>query len=150
MGVYSKCTRCTAAARAIWRQLQSILQCFHKKCTKCTKCTEVGLRHMQILQMHQVHDSCTSYMTTVTVNLAVFSQKMHEMHQMHQSRSMPRVYTTNAPGARQLHELYDDCYSQSCSVFSKNARKAPNAPKKVYATRIYYKCTRCTAAARAI
>ena len=85
---------------------------------------------MQILQMHQVHDSCTSYMTTVTVNLAVFFQKMHEMHQMHQRRSMSRVYTTNAPGAQQLHELYDDSYTQSCSVFSKNALSAPNAPKE--------------------
>ena len=88
---------------------------------------EIGLCYAQILQMHQVHDNCTSYMTAVTVNLAVFSQKMHEMHQMHLSRSTPYANTTNAPGARQLHELYDGSYSQSCSVFTKNAPNAPNA-----------------------
>ena len=42
---------------------------------------------------------------------------------------MPLVNTTNAPGARQLYELYDDSYSQFCSVFTKNARIAPNAQK---------------------
>ena len=42
--------------------------------------------------------------------------------------------TLNAPVARQLHELYDDSYSQSSSVFSKNA---PNAPTEVYAKRKY-------------
>ena len=32
---------------------------------------------------------------------------------------MLRANTTNAPGARQLHELYDGSYSQSCSVLLK-------------------------------
>ena len=67
-------------------------------------------------------------MTTVTVNLDVFSLKMHEMHQMHEIGLRYAQSTRNAPGARQLHELYDDSYSQSCSVFTKNARNAQNAP----------------------
>ena len=50
------------------------------------------------------------------------------MHEMHQRRSMLHTNSTNAQGARQLHELYDNSYSQSGSVFTINARNAQNAP----------------------